>query len=240
MSNSYPLRIDYRLGLLGPLHIGTGQEATVQADRLTLRDYRNLPYVPGSSLKGAVRAALSRLAAGLTLPVCGDACESYPCLVCHLCGTVRRPSALRFGDATLPDEAAMAGVAEFDPLWYDVRFGVQICRQRRIAEEGKLYTTEYARTSPDAPLAGSIVGRIRDERAEDFGVSLPPSLWALLCALSLVDRIGGNHSRGAGRVAIEVARLEMGGVDRLPDWKGSMSQAVDYREALELVQEEFA
>ncbi len=51
------------------LHIGTGQTATV-TDSPILRNAAGQPFIPGSSLKGAFRAAVARIVPNLNLQAC--------------------------------------------------------------------------------------------------------------------------------------------------------------------------
>jgi len=199
--------IEYSITLNSPLHIASGLEAPGYADRIVLRDKGNMPYIPGSSLKGALRAAVTRLGRTLSVPECGGAeCSNPKCLLCRLFGSVKSPGLLRFGDARIA-----TGTAEepFDPAWFSVRNGVQICRQRRIAREGLLYNLEYADVPSDQVFTGHISGWVGDDNLLDM--DLPPTVWALLCGLRLVDKLGGNRSRGAGSVRIEATKILLNG-----------------------------
>jgi len=62
-------RITGTLILETALHIGTGQIATV-TDSPILRDAAGKPFIPGSSMKGAFRAAVARIVPNLDLPAC--------------------------------------------------------------------------------------------------------------------------------------------------------------------------
>lgn len=51
------------------LHVGTGQESTI-ADNGVIRDFQGHPFIPGSSLKGALRSGVDRRAGWLGLRSC--------------------------------------------------------------------------------------------------------------------------------------------------------------------------
>ena len=53
-----------------PLHVGKGRGELGEVDLPVLRDWRNVPYIPGSSLKGVVRAFCEAIAKGSGLKAC--------------------------------------------------------------------------------------------------------------------------------------------------------------------------
>jgi len=61
------------------LHIGTGQIATVTASAV-LRNAADEPFIPGSSLKGAFRAAVARIVPNLGLQACDPFGDDDFCL----------------------------------------------------------------------------------------------------------------------------------------------------------------
>lgn len=66
-----------RLVMDTALHIGGGREASTVTDSPVVRDATGEPFIPGSSLKGAFRAAVERLAPLLGLRTCQLA-DGYP------------------------------------------------------------------------------------------------------------------------------------------------------------------
>lgn len=63
-------RISGRLVMETALHIGGGRESSTTTDSPVVRDAAGRPFIPGSSLKGAFRAAVERLALTLGLESC--------------------------------------------------------------------------------------------------------------------------------------------------------------------------
>ncbi|NUO83957.1 hypothetical protein HUU05_28110, partial [candidate division KSB1 bacterium] len=53
------------------LHLGGGRNPAKGTDSPILRDGFSKPYIPGSSLKGALRAAVERIAPNLNVTACG-------------------------------------------------------------------------------------------------------------------------------------------------------------------------
>ncbi len=62
------------------LHIGGGRNATTSTDSPIVRDGAGEPFIPGSSLKGAVRAAVERIVPNLKITACGLTDQSSDCL----------------------------------------------------------------------------------------------------------------------------------------------------------------
>jgi CRISPR/Cas system CSM-associated protein Csm3 (group 7 of RAMP superfamily) len=73
-------RITGRLVIDTALHIGGGREASTITDSPVVRDVTGEPFIPGSSLKGAFRATVERLAPLLGLRTCQLADGYEDCL----------------------------------------------------------------------------------------------------------------------------------------------------------------
>lgn len=74
-------RITGRLVLDTALHIGGGRNPSAATDSPVVRDGTGRPFIPGSSLKGAFRAAVERLTPNLpNLKVCGLTDATTGCL----------------------------------------------------------------------------------------------------------------------------------------------------------------
>ncbi len=69
-----------RLVMDTALHIGGGRNPSAATDSPVVRDGAGQPFIPGSSLKGAFRAAVERLVAHVGLKACGLTDASTGCL----------------------------------------------------------------------------------------------------------------------------------------------------------------
>jgi len=72
--------ISAELVLETALHIGGGRNATTSTDSPIVRDGAGKPFIPGSSLKGAVRAAVERMVPNRNIKACGLTDQSTECL----------------------------------------------------------------------------------------------------------------------------------------------------------------
>jgi CRISPR/Cas system CSM-associated protein Csm3 (group 7 of RAMP superfamily) len=134
---------------------------------------------PGSSLKGKARHYASQ------------------------CVGAEDPNIIAlFGDEGFDDVGNTQGKLVFGDLLpasmqnqnSDYRTGVTIDRYRRTAQDNGLFVSESARADK---LCGVIQGLITEEQ------------WRLLTsALTMIDHIGGDTSRGLGRVTVEIAEDE--------------------------------
>lgn len=159
------------------------------------------PFIPSSTLKGAIREACARLARGRGDSTCSLAAPCAPaklCVLCQLFGTPGpdRPGLIRPEDVRLQSDIGSEGGLHFGDATgagkadLSVRPSVAIGRQAGAAAEGLLAMVEVA-DAPAAPLRASLHGHV------------PEKAWELFHdALDLVDGVGHGRTRGLGHVSI--------------------------------------
>lgn len=197
-------------------HSGSG-EGSLLTDRLTRRDARDRPFIPGSTLKGVIRESCERLARLVGFPSSTDphqvdirkgrvfqSFEKTDSPVDRLFGNKRIAGGLFFRDARLPDPPELPNCTRN-----------RIARYRALgtARQGHLFSTEYA---PAHSFRTRIDGWHRDLVV--FGEEYPPFAYGLLLAgILAVERIGGDKSTGAGwlegPISIETARYNGAEID---------------------------
>lgn len=193
--------IDYRLKFLTPLHIGTGAGEAGFLDGYIYRDDKKegnsrVPVIPGSTLKGRLRAAVRVLAAaGLygDTGICKDT-DGCNCLVCLIFGRRNRQGSLYFDDAWPFLEDAQR--------WVGTRSGIAIDRYRRVARDKALYTIETAGCENQL-YCGRITGLIPEEFLEQV-------INALKDAFAFDYALGYGKSRGLGWFKGEVLEVKTG------------------------------
>ena len=198
------------------LHIGAprdnvevgGLEAPVVRDPLTRE-----PYVPGSSLKGKLRALLERR---LGLPgnrMVGQEVRRHECLdtACPLCrlfgaasergGGDNLPARLLFRDGRLTDTAreGLAGL-ESGLLYTEWKFENSLDRVTAASTPRQL-----ERVPRDAAFAFEIVYSVESRDARELTTDLLHLLESL--ALLQDDYLGGHGSRGSGQVSVTVKEM---------------------------------
>lgn len=52
------MKIEYKIEMLSDWHVGSGLDAGADADALVLKDERDLPYIPGKTIKGLLKDSL--------------------------------------------------------------------------------------------------------------------------------------------------------------------------------------
>lgn len=222
------LELEYRVGLLTPLHIGSGQGIAGIVDATLVRDAADLPQIPGSSIKGKLRDACSSLARWQRLKP--KACSSErpcpstdPCPICAMYGSTQRAGALWFGNAhliaELKDYIATHDQDRRKRPFYEsqVRSNVQISRWRGIAQQQLLFTTEIA--SPELVFTGKITGWI-DTHGRTLtlnGAQQPADLGLLVAGLGLITHLGGRKSRGLGCCRFDISNISVDGQPLLRD-----------------------
>lgn len=202
-------RVIIKLSLQTDLHIvGPGRTLPL-VDRAVEVDEAYVPIIPGSSLRGRLRAQLERLSNFIGEPICvaprPDAmCPHYQfdqakhptppqfCRACRIFGSAWRFSAITFTDWTLTTLWANRALPQ--------RTNVSINRRLGAAEEQRLFVTE---TVPTVAGKDSLCfsGRIE-------GLLDPQDLGWLLAATRSLTHVGSGKARGLGRVRQADLQLE--------------------------------
>lgn len=184
------------------MHIGGSStySAIGAVDSPVVRDLRTgMPIVPGSSLKGKLRALLARSAspdAEHMPPIAKD-----PPQVQQLFGSANpvRPARLQFADSFVinADEMKAVGLTE-------VKTENGIDRQTSVANPRQI----------ERVVAGTVFGvcmtyQITDEKEAREDMALLAKGMRLL----QMDYLGGHGSRGSGRVSLRNFRVEQFGAD---------------------------
>jgi CRISPR-associated protein Csm3 len=194
--------IDLSVEAVSGVRVGGPRSGNLGTDAPVLRDARG-PLLPGSSLKGVLRAAAERLLRGTAIEpaVCdilAHPCGGKPtgrdqasepvdpaalCLVCQLFGSQHAGSRLSVGDLVVDGHATTV-----------VRDGVAIDRDELKAQDRLKY--DYEVIAPGTRFSGRL--RVDDPEPGDLGL-----LAGLLDLLDLgVITVGGGTSRGLGRLRL--------------------------------------
>ncbi|MCS6799148.1 MAG: RAMP superfamily CRISPR-associated protein [Myxococcota bacterium] len=200
MSTGHRLRIELRSALL----VGGHEPPRGALDAATARDHAGRPYIPASTLRGAIREACFRLLRSRGQPACTpfEPCPAASCALCRIFGApgVDRPLvADELRDEQLPGvSGAPSGRLRIGPAVAavgaptSVRPGVAIDRMLRSAALEVLFQREVL-DAPSLVLAADVEGDLQSDE------------WALLRdALPFVDGLGNSRTRGLGRVRIEL------------------------------------
>lgn len=176
--------ITYRLKFATPVNVGTGTGGRGFLDKYAYRQGDD-PVIPGSTIKGRLRAAVAALAqAGAYGPaeVCRDN-EDCSCLVCLIFGRAGwAKGSLYFEDAR--------SVSDDIGRWVGVRAGISMDRYRRVARDGALYTVETV-GGEDIVFEGRITGFVPEEKQAAV-------IAALKDAFAFNYALGFGKSRGLG------------------------------------------
>ncbi len=200
MSTYVPISLSLEITLETALHVGTGFGlAQLLDDRTTCGPHpyptyeATLPYIPGSSLKGRLRAHAERMAASLAL-------AQATLLIEDLFGTARIPGRLVFPDAHLVEvDERMIARKDANLLPYlalEERTFVALSRQRRTAIDKRLARIEA--TSAGLRMETTLRGWLLPEQAQ-------LALALLVLAAHTTTMIGGHKARGMGAVQIRAS-----------------------------------
>jgi len=203
--------IDLEIMTESDLHIGTSQgDSTSVSDNPFIKDQTGTPFIPGSSVKGVLRAETERLllgyadqeGSGSTSVACNPLDTNGGCgrcLTCVLYGggqedkDHRQAASIRFRD-----------LYPIDGFHLSIRDGVSIDPKTRKAMNGRFYNTEVVNRGV------SFRGTVVIENPSFDGYS-DAKLGAFLSTIDFFSRtngkLGGNVSRGYGNVSIRPASI---------------------------------
>jgi len=202
----FDLRLTCRTGL----HIGAGKSADfVGSDLPVIRDAAGQPLIPGSSLRGVLRAGAASLLEALGIPAASEkplprSPGERPTLeeawgrwswIDRLFGRIGGKDDLSFASRLQISDLHCLTPAE-EPVAIELRDGVGIDREIRTASGGVKYDLEVV------PAGTAFAGRVRLKNADDAEIGLfAQALWMLDEGLLT---LGGKSARGLGWMQVEV------------------------------------
>ena len=214
------------------LCVGDSGGGETGADRTTVKTSDGKLYIPASTVKGIWRHACEVIAQSQDHFVCRspraeNMCPRPPeeyqetgaksvkdghCVICQIFGSPKMVSSIFINDLTTDTEL----VAEST----EIRNGVTINRQRRVAEYQRLYFTETSLSNAGIVFSGDVTinAEITDEQIE-----------LLRAGLKFIHAIGTGKSRGLGWLELEIRREDSSPVHRevasiTPDPEGDFTE----------------
>lgn len=193
------------------LHIGSGEKGGHYGEPLTVMKSltTQMPYIPGSSIKGKMRYLLE--ISFCKLPD-GKPCQCGKCAICLLFGsgsstTTYEPSRLIFRDSMLNEKS----INLLEKIDLEKKTGVRIDRSTGKAADKALYALE--RIPEGISFNFEISSRVFDGDDEDT-----INDW-LTMGLYLLeqDALGGGGTRGSGHIGFE--NLIINGKPFNNDWR---------------------
>ncbi|MEW6448250.1 MAG: RAMP superfamily CRISPR-associated protein [Bacillota bacterium] len=176
--------VTYRLKFITPVHVGTGTGGGGFLDKYVYRQ-GGAPVIPGSTVKGRLRAAVATLAqAGVYGPA--EVCRGSDDCTCLACLIFGRADWAR-GSLYFEDARSVGGDIK---RWVGVRAGISMDRYRRVARDGALYTVETV-GGEDIVFEGRITGFVPEEKRAAV-------ITALKDAFAFNYALGFGKSRGLG------------------------------------------
>jgi CRISPR-associated RAMP protein (TIGR02581 family) len=215
------LKFTFEIRAESPLRIGAGRNVAklspVDLPVLLIRiGEKDLPYIPGSSLKGVFRTASEFLARSYGLNVClmGEGCKnsyneelqeimktgnverireilSKYCLVCKIYGSATFRSHINFEDA-YPSEGCIPSRS--------VKTGIAIDRKSGAVKTGALYQVEFVDPGAIFNQTTSFIN------VPNYGIGLFSEI--IENVNSGFIKVGGFKSRGFGKVSMKPKKLE--------------------------------
>lgn len=208
--------------MLSDWHIGSGAGRPGDIDRLVIRDFDELPYIPAKTLTGMWRDACEQVAWGLdndTTGIWGDWVNflfgDQPALNQEAQTAIEAPrsAALSIRAAFLPEKLKEAIInsnpARTQALKSAITFvkpGISIDIASGCAEENHLRYEEMVR-------GGTVLNFKYELNVEGLDQEQKNTVYALLIAgTKLLERIGGKRRRGSGKCCLTITDIQ-GGIE---------------------------
>lgn len=190
-SNGIVKRIvyDVTVNLASPLCVSSGEANATDAD--VIRDFDGVPFVPGSSLAGAMRDYLKKIGHITDIFGCEDG-ES-------------RMSMILFSDMHFTNDVIIS-----------IRDGVKLDYETKTAISGGKYDMEIIETSQEASFKMELILR---KNVEMDVANLEQQVNKILSAIDAGDiRFGANKTRGFGKVKISRVLRGVFTKDNVDEW----------------------
>lgn len=182
------------------LCIGDSGASETGADKSTVKTSDGKLYIPASTLKGIWRHACEAIAPSMgdysvcRSPRAENMCPLHPeteddqdkyCIICQIFGSPKIASIIFINDLTMDTELATEST--------EIRNGVTINRQRRVAEDQRLYFTETSRPNAGITFSGDVTLGCRITNTQ---------IDLLRAGLNYIHAIGTGKTRGLGWLQI--------------------------------------
>ena len=193
------------------LHIGgTSEVAKIGGiDNCVIRDPNSdLPYIPGSSLKGKIRSLLEKFLGKVSEKGEVHSCEDINCEICRLFGSRDiGEGRLIFRDFFLTDKSKEKLIKQRNETGSDTEIKVENVINRLTSQSTNLRTME--RVPKGTEFKGEIIYNFVKKLGQDEFIE--KDLKNLFAGLKLLqdDYLGGSGSRGYGKVKIEVIKVKV-------------------------------
>lgn len=225
MKNTINVSIEYSIEFLTPFHFGSGLSSGT-VDRTVRRDWNGYLIIPATTIKGVLRDTVDKL---LNIykhlkffdePVVqifddDDRLKLYKqsSVIDRIFGSSVNEGTLYFEAAKMcqnsvefVSKAEGAFLAPANYLQTQQRTQTRIMRQTKTVAGGALFKSEYG--NPQLIFEGKIVGQLKGIQIELAPIpELNYELLILLCALKMMDRIGGNKTIGMGAISTVLQKI---------------------------------
>ncbi|TFH44231.1 MAG: hypothetical protein E4G94_03915 [ANME-2 cluster archaeon] len=201
---------------LSQFHIGTGFGMGTFIDKTTAKNKSGTIYIPGSTIKGKAKFFGRQISMSLGVDCCRDdrPCKGQPCTICKTFGSPLHQGKFFFSDANISKSfsSTIKEKEQINPaismrLFLNTRTGTKIDRRTGTVQEDHLFTTESG--IKGITLTSKIYGR-GNFTFFDKNI-IPLELRLLIDSMKLITHLGGDSSRGLGRVKIDLGKIYING-----------------------------
>ncbi|NLV99780.1 MAG: hypothetical protein GX041_01120 [Clostridiales bacterium] len=168
--------------VITPFNIASGEDIGGVADKSVVL-FNGQPYIPGSTIKGKMRRNFRKIA---DINHTGGNCK---CPLCSIFGAEGYKPSRIYVDNFLP-------ITDHGDVGTIIRFGNAIDRYKHTAKDNALFATEVVKPSV---FTGQITVYF-DKNTIGYKEEIELSI-------KMIDSVGGDRSRGLGRVKVELEEV---------------------------------
>lgn len=207
------VRVEFCIQFASSFHMGTGMRRTL-IHRTIARKRDGSLVIPGSTVKGVLRARCEQIASMFNLQVIEPHVVGATALaattrtiVDDVFGSRFSPGTLFFDDLSLdPDQEKFFGSSRnlLSPLEQsELRTRIALSRKTGAAKTGHLFTSENGYRG--LKFTGTVYGFLQPPIVGVTG--LPYSLVLLVAGMTGLDRLGSGRSIGIGECTVTIASI---------------------------------
>ena len=223
------INIEYSLHMFSRFHCGTGYSFGL-VDRMARKDHSGYLLIPGSTVKGLVRENCEKILAMCEI-VPGQPQDekkeimhiNRPRINDMIFGSKFHPGMLYFDNVELSDDDKAFfdgpdpdGGKRYLSLQTENLTQTSISRRLGVVKQKSLFNSEYGINQ--LTFKGRIFGMLQGVPISELKIGSrgTDSLLLILAGLLMIENLGSDRTRGAGKCRVEVTNLLVDGIEADP------------------------
>jgi len=223
------INLEYTLHMFSRFHCGTGYSFGL-VDRMARKDHSGYLLISGSTVKGLVRENCERILAMCDLEPGQPQDEikeimhiNRPRINDMIFGSKFHPGMLYFNNAELSEDDKVifdgpgtGGKKRYLSLQTKILTQTSISRRLGVVKQKSLFNSEYGINQ--LTFKGRIFGMLQGMSISELGIDSKgtDSLLLTLAGLLMIENMGSDRTRGAGKCRVDITNLMVDDIETDP------------------------